>query len=219
MQRILDEGATDCDGPSLVSTIVSSKVYWKSGKQTLGVFRFRYCKTKQVDLWNYPITGISFAQANTYINWRNSIIRAVGQKWSCRFPSLAEWEKIAELSYEHAVKVYAGNAQEYENIYKKTGRNSKGCLLINILNENPCENDKKYAAQDARDGIFPTTSFFPNVYGIFTLQGNVSEMTSVKGVAAGGNYSLPMDQAHFDSKQNYSKPEIWLGFRCVAQKD
>ncbi len=103
-------------------------------------------------------------------------------------------------------------------ILKKDGRNNKGCLLLAIRNDNPCETDKEYAAKFSRGGLFPTTAFYPNTFGLYTLQGNTSEMTSTAGVAAGGNFTLGIDQAQFNSTQNFSRPEFWLGFRCVAEK-
>ena len=88
---------------------------------------------------------------------------------------------------------------------------------MNIVNDNPCENDKKYMVK-AKGGIFPADAFFPNQYGLFCMQGNVSEMTSDQGIAVGGNYQLTAADARFNSKQEYKKAEVWLGFRCVAEK-
>jgi hypothetical protein len=40
-------------------------------------------------------------------------------------------------------------------------------------------------------------------------------MTSIKGVSKGGNFGLYANQCNIDSIQNYTKPEKWLGFRCI----
>jgi formylglycine-generating enzyme required for sulfatase activity len=167
---------------------------------------------------DYPITGISYKQVLAYIAWRNTIIDKTDNALICRLPSPSEWEMIARLSFEKLVKAYKSQEQEYKQIYIETGRNLHGCLLINIRNDKPCENDKNYADRESLEGLFKTNSFYENGLGLLTLQGNVSEMTSEKGVSVGGNYNLPMEQARFDSKQLYSKPESWLGFRCVAQR-
>ena len=52
--------------------------------------------------------------------------------------------------------------------------------------------------------------------GYSHLAGNVSEMTSEKGIAKGCNYSQKIQE--FDIKQNFSydKARNWLGFRCVC---
>jgi formylglycine-generating enzyme required for sulfatase activity len=70
----------------------------------------------------------------------------------------------------------------------------------------------------AKGGIFPADAFFPNQYGLYCMQGNVSEITADLGVSIGGNYLLTASDARFNSKQEYKKPEAWLGFRCVAEK-
>jgi len=83
-----------------------------------------------------------------------------------------------------------------------------------IINDNPCENDKRYAVK-AKGGIFPVHSFFANQYGLYCMQGNISEMTSEQGVAIGGNYLLPATEAHFNSKQNTQNLKCgWFSLCC-----
>ena len=174
------------------------------------------------DVFEFPITGISFEQVKAYVMWRNAKLHADKKtkgKWVVRLPSAAEWESIARSAYESSVSKAKDKAikDDLKNIYEGNGRNSKGCLLMNIVNDNPCENDKKYMTK-AKGGIFPAYAFFPNQFGLYCMQGNVSEMTSEEGVAAGGNYLLTAQESRFNSKQEYKKPETWLGFRCVAEK-
>jgi formylglycine-generating enzyme required for sulfatase activity len=174
------------------------------------------------DVWGFPIAGISFDQAKAYVMWRNAKLQSDKKekgKWLVRLPSAAEWENIARSAYEMAVsKVKEPSLKaDLKQVYEGNGRNLKGCLLMNIVNDNPCENDKKYMVK-AKGGIFPADSFFPNQYGLYCMQGNVSEMTSEQGVAIGGNFQLTAAEARFNSKQEYKKPEVWLGFRCVAEK-
>lgn len=174
------------------------------------------------DVFGFPITGISLGQAKAYVMWRNAKLNADKKtkgKWVVRLPSSAEWESIARSAYEASVNKAKDQAlkNDLKNVYEGNGRNSKGCLLMNIVNDNPCENDKKYMSK-AKGGIFPAYAFFANQYGLYCMQGNVSEMTSEEGVAVGGNYTLTAQDARFNSKQEYKKPEMWLGFRCVAEK-
>ena len=173
------------------------------------------------DIWGFPVTGINFEQANAYVMWRNAKLQSDKKekgKWLVRLPSVTEWESMARSAYELSVSKAKDQAlkNDLKQVYEGNGRNSKGCLLMNIINDNPCENDKKYMTK-ARGGIFPAYSFFPNQYGLYCMQGNVSEMTSEQGVAIGGNYQLTAADARFNSKQEYKKPEVWLGFRCVAE--
>jgi len=45
----------------------------------------------------------------------------------------------------------------------------------------------------------------------------MSEMVSTKGIAKGGNFLLPLDSCKINMEQHYTKPEAWLGFRCVCE--
>ncbi|MBI1768568.1 MAG: SUMF1/EgtB/PvdO family nonheme iron enzyme [Bacteroidetes bacterium] len=174
------------------------------------------------DVWDFPITGINFQQVKAYVMWRNAKLQSNKKekgKWLVRLPSASEWENIARSAYELSLSKVKDLAikNDLKQVYEGNGRNSKGCLLLNIVNDNPCENDKKYMVK-ARGGIFPAISFFANQYGLYCMQGNVSEMTSEQGIAVGGNFQLTAADARFNSKQEYKKPEAWLGFRCVAEK-
>jgi formylglycine-generating enzyme required for sulfatase activity len=174
------------------------------------------------EVWEYPISGLSFDQVNAYLMWRNAKLHGDKKekgKWLIRLPTASEWEGIARSAYELSVAKTKDPLlkNDLKQVYDGNGRNSKGCLLMAIMNDNPCENDKKYAAK-ARGGIFPATSFFANQHGLYCMQGNVSEMTSSNGIAVGGNYSLTAADAHFNSKQEFKKAEVWLGFRCVAER-
>jgi Uncharacterized conserved protein len=174
------------------------------------------------EVWDYPITGISFEQAKSYVLWRNAQLQSMKKekdKWTIRLATPAEWESIARGAYEASLaKAKDANVRaDLTKVYEGNGRNSKGCLLLAVINDNPCESDKKYMVK-SQGGLFPSTAFFANQFGAYCMQGNVSEMTSEKGIGMGGNYSLKVEQARFNSKQEYKKPESWLGFRCIAEK-
>lgn len=59
-------------------------------------------------------------------------------------------------------------------------------------------------------------AFWPNNEGVYGLRGNVSEMTSTKGIAMGGSFRHYAFEASPDGQQHYTKPEDWLGFRYVV---
>jgi formylglycine-generating enzyme required for sulfatase activity len=216
-------GETECEGKFYEVQLMSAKVYRKGVSQEFAPILS--CVKKIDPIWEYPVTGISYRQATAYIQWRNGLLeeqilaRDESSRWVCRLPTPAEWEQIGQLSYDKGV---AGAPEErlheFEKVYKKTGRNDKGCLLIGIRNDNPCEADKQYAAKFSKGGLFPATAFYPNSFSLYNVQGNVSEMSSQEGIAAGGNFTVGMDQAQFNSTHSYAGPEFWLGFRCVAEK-
>ena len=74
----------------------------------------------------------------------------------------------------------------------------------------------------------PVSAFEPNALGINSLMGNVSEMTSIKGVAMGGNwwetqeacirYTFGADMGAIEPDYKpYHRSHSWLGFRCVLE--
>lgn len=56
-----------------------------------------------------------------------------------------------------------------------------------------------------------------NGFGLYAMIGNVSEMIDMPGIAKGGSWAQPVEECRISSRQYYSKPEGWLGFRCVCE--
>jgi hypothetical protein len=56
-------------------------------------------------------------------------------------------------------------------------------------------------------------------HSIVDIQGNVAEMTSIKGLSKGGSYFHYAAETFKGKEIPYNKPERWLGFRCVAKLD
>src|SRR5258708_12733302 len=100
-------------------------------------------------------------------------------KWLIRLPSANEWESIARSAYELSLTKTKDPVFEADlkQVYEETGRNSKGCLLMAIINDNPCENDKRYSVK-AKGGIFPVHPFFPNPYVLNSIQENIPQIPS-----------------------------------------
>src|SRR5258706_5107033 len=99
------------------------------------------------DVWDYPITGISFDQVKAYVMWRNAKLHTDKKekgKWLVRLPLAAEWESMARSAYELSLAKTKDPElkKDLKQVYEGNGRNSKGCLLMAIVNDNPCENDR-----------------------------------------------------------------------------
>jgi hypothetical protein len=47
--------------------------------------------------------------------------------------------------------------------------------------------------------------------------GNVSEMIAEKGLSKGGSWAHKLGESQIVKNQKYTKPEPWLGFRCVVE--
>jgi len=147
-----------------------------------------------------PITGISYEQAEAFCKWRTKTLG--DNKIVFRLPTPEEWKYFA---------VNGLSETEKENGFRDS-LNNKKCAVFNY--NIPCNN-----GNDENQGNLKGVAMYsPKTNGAYDVFGNVSEMTSLKGVAKGGNFTLHANQSHVDSIQSYTKPEIWLGFRCIAIK-
>lgn len=154
----------------------------------------------------FPITGVTYEQVVEFCAWRTKI---VGEgKVEYRLPTEKEWAAVAARGYSEAER---SHGYRDSLLYK-----GKLCQMYNYKVTTPCEHRVKQGSTVATLDI--AGSYMPDKVGVYELFGNVSEMTLTKGVSKGGNYTLYASQCHPDSTQTYSKPEVWLGFRCVAVK-
>ncbi len=155
---------------------------------------------------NYPVVGITYEQAGAYCEWRSKVVNErftlkshVNKKMKYRLPTIEEWE------YAAAGKL---NLEQYPLGYEKT-MYKKYYKIGNVIYDNKNRNIVVYTS--TVDG------FYPNKYGIKNMIGNVSEMTATKGISKGGNFTLTLEESKIKNKQHYTKPEVWLGFRCVCE--
>jgi len=145
---------------------------------------------------NIPIVGVSFAQAQKFCEWRESVVNKTKTvKVRITLPTIAVYEKIIE---------------------NKDSINSKNCYLQNSMNCNCVITRKTKEHKSQGNLLMRADSFWPSALGLYCLQGNASEMTSTEGIAMGGSFRDYAIQSFKDKKQNYSKPEDWLGFRCLV---
>jgi len=152
------------------------------------------------DFVSFPITGITYEQAVAFCEWRTKV--QGNNKIVYRLPTNKEWIEFSTFKFSESEK----NAGQRDSLYKNK------CPMFNYFSLKSCED---YPFQGSLNGI----AMFPREKsGAFDIFGNISEMTSIKGIAKGGNFTLFASQCHPDSIQSYSRPELWLGFRCVAEK-
>lgn len=147
----------------------------------------------------FPITGVTYEQVLSFCKWRTEIEGS--NQIVFRLPSPEEWRELAlaDLSINE------------QQVGFRDSLNKKGCPNYNFFSyHRDCNNDNY---QGELNGI---GMYAPGESGAYEVFGNISEMTSIKGLAKGGNFKLHANQCHVDSVQNYTKPEIWLGFRCIA---
>jgi len=175
---------------------------------------------------NYPVVGITYKQAVDFCKWRTFVVNfgsylrenkfadfkehlddSFPIKFIYRLPTQEEWEMIA--AGKMSINEYPYG---YKNVYTKwKGKNAK---MFNCLYPGDTSNQhfsyKIYTSE--------INAFFPNSYGTYNMIGNVAEMVSKKGIAKGGSFIHSLDSCKISSDQYYTKPERWLGFRCVAVK-
>lgn len=143
-----------------------------------------------------PITGISFRQANAFCSWRESNANSnTAVQVNISLPSIGTYEKVIE------------------NI---DSMNIKKCYLLNSLSC-PCViSTKTKAYQSQGKSLLQADAYWPSDKNFYCLQGNASEMTNTEGIAMGGSFRHYARESLKDRKQYYSKPEDWLGFRCLV---
>lgn len=157
----------------------------------------KFQKTDLCPLLYLPITGISYEQANEFCKWRTAV--QGNNNYIFRLPTSEEWIKIA----------LSGLVESEKKSRTRDSLNSSGCPNFNF--------STIYCQKFSHQGTLNSIGLYsPDIQGLFDIWGNVSEMTFEKGIAKGGHFLLYASQCHSDSVQNYLKPEIWLGFRCVA---
>lgn len=155
---------------------------------------------------DYPVVGISHEQALAFCKWRTERVKeyyAICYKkdWNIeyRLPTKEEWEFISNN----------GN-----NINFTTFKNNKGQLLLNCILPDSAYTHLNVA--QTTDVTAPVFSYYPNHFKIYNMFGNVAEMISEKGICKGGSWRHRPEQCRAGKDVPYSKPEAWLGFRCVC---
>lgn len=162
----------------------------------------------------YPVVGLSYKDVEEYISWRE--VHVNEHKSLKKFEGwltvqLIDREIWDQLSKEAGVK--SAESIDKGLTFPDTV-NTHGCYLMNIRYNEICESIEEMEANWGK-GPVPVSMFFPDLFGIYNLFGNVAEMTSQRGIATGGSYFHWGKDSFSGSVQKYDGPEKWLGFRCI----
>ena len=152
---------------------------------------------------NFPVVGITYEQAIAYCQWRSEAMTEEFEQqqqatfwnnyevtFTFRLPTEEEWQTQAK-SLLHGRNISALEA----TIHCRKGAVSSRNLKI----------AEQVQMQQVGD---------KNLFHFF---GNVSEMTSTKGVAKGGNWLKTIEYCAPDQQNLYRVANAWLGFRCVME--
>lgn len=165
----------------------------------------------------YPVVGISYIQAVEYCKWRTYMvnlnlyikekkIKHVNLDSTYQFPihiiyrlpTIDEWELIAKSGIDSNTKSFKKWKNHASNFFHTKETFERADSINHEIRPSPLK------------------AYFQNKYGVYNIIGNVAELTSTIGIAKGGSFKHSLDESNYLQQQFYSKPEKWLGFRCVA---
>ena len=189
---------------------------------------------------DFPVVGVSYEQAVAYCHWRSIVVTQKmnlgllpGMEIIYRLPTQVEWQAVAqnEVSYlplasPDNIDKMKFNRSDLAEIKERSGsglslkkirtsiiafykRNL--ILLIENLNSQEEYEFKPYLGV----GYGPKKSMHAGL--VSDLRGNVSEMTSKKGTAMGGNWNTTFEESPIYRQFIYQGPSPVLGFRCLCE--
>ncbi|HLP12892.1 MAG TPA: SUMF1/EgtB/PvdO family nonheme iron enzyme [Flavobacteriales bacterium] len=164
----------------------------------------------------FPVCNVSYEAAVLYCDWMTNVYNNLEhrkkqfKKVKFRLPNEKEWEMLA-----HGGKAET-NKFPWDGEYL---RNSGGCYLANIQTGASQTDPAGVCKVHYDGGIFPVNnnSYHPNDFGLFCTIGNVAEMVSEKGIAKGGGWNTPGEEATIKAQQKYTGPDANVGFRVVME--
>jgi formylglycine-generating enzyme required for sulfatase activity len=157
----------------------------------------------------FPVVGISYEQAQAYCKWRTERVKefmCLSKNYNViefeyRLPSKQEWEFLTN----NGLGYFSNNA-----------KNEKGKIKFNHRWAIDSIEAKEGYQHPFPDVTAPVTSYEKNLFGLYNLIGNVSEMISEKGISKGGAWCHLKEECRVGKDISYEKPTAWLGFRCVC---
>lgn len=130
------------------------------------------------------------------------------------YPMLSDTLKVTFTEFKKILAEFRKKGVEpLFNVIKKfpTGFEYSAQQPKSILNKE----NSKFVNSSIKIMITPNS--INNSLGISDMIGNVAEFVSEKGIAKGGSWAHSLEQSAIYNRQAYTKPDAWLGFRCVCE--
>lgn len=153
-----------------------------------------------------------------------------------RLPTEQEWQTAATAGLNLKIYPYGyvdlmSSSSLTDNpteLYERTDKaNSFETFKSNLKKFNTGQNEPMFNVLKSFKGYFIYGDNAPrvsgdkkstaNALGIFDMIGNVAELVEEQGFAKGGGWATYLDGSAINRRQPYTKPEAWLGFRCVCE--
>lgn len=159
---------------------------------------------RKFELMDLPVAGITYEQAMRYVRYKQDISNACGFspkdtfRYECFLPTPEQFDSAQTI---------------LDSV------NRLGCSMFNYKGSlcADCPGGKEMIANpvSSRTGMEPTSvwGYFPDKRGLKNFNGNVAEMTSVKGIAVGGSCVHYATEAFPGKRQTYTGSAGWLGLR------
>ena len=171
---------------------------------------------------NYPVVNITYEAATAYCEWLSKQYGGSEKqpfgKVIFRLPTHEEWKKAASSGKED------GRQFPWNGLYLHNNRRERLCNFrpdsISTTQVDAGGKKKKVlhpVPENFAVVTAPVNSFFPNDIGLYNVCGNVAEMLSEKGVAAGGSFEDFGYNVRIQSTKEFSGVTRDIGFRVLMQ--
>ncbi len=194
---------------------------WNSNGFSLGKYVQHY--NNHPAYQKYPVVNLTREQAEKYCEWLTQVWREKtgNESLVLRLPTRAEFLRAANGS---ALKrPYAWNSPYLRRSDGKVQCNflaigagaiskdpESGKLIVMNIPVDLLDGDS-----DCADLTAPVISFWPNEFGIYNLNGNVSEMVAEQNIAVGGDWNSPGYDIRNESTKKFTEANPMVGFRPV----
>ncbi|WP_282179193.1 SUMF1/EgtB/PvdO family nonheme iron enzyme [Maribacter stanieri] len=202
----------------------------------------------QPDFAEYPIVGISLKQAELYSKWRTDRVAEIlliskgliKSEFTYSKDNYFTIEKYINGDYDWIIskenilipeyilpnknewELIAGLGSNHPNGIDSTLRENKKTMKIYNYLYNTAEfhsgTKTKNKKNRCGDATCEVNALGANIYGLYGILGNVSELTSNNGISKGGNWKSRFADNQIEKDLPFDSVNAWTGFRNIARQ-